>query len=138
MIGLKLLFERLSQIQLTTKWRRDGRRAARTPFNGGGETLYGVSARPLCSCCCNWFAIATIGRTDKYQDGLPRANATGLRPAFFEQLHIPLVGEKSGQGGMDDVPLPATPFDLDASLEPEAPLDPVAPTDLAQLMHSAI
>jgi hypothetical protein len=46
-------------------------------------------------------------------------------------LHIPLVGEKSGQGGMDDVPPPATPFDLDASLEPEAPLDPVAPTDLA-------
>jgi hypothetical protein len=46
---------------------------------------------------------------------------------LFEQLHIP-VGEKSGQGGMEDVPLPATPFDLDASLEPEAPLNPVAPT----------
>jgi hypothetical protein len=38
-------------------------------------------------------------------------------------LYIPLFGEKSGQGGMDDVPLPATPFDLDASLEPEAPLE---------------
>ena len=32
---------------------------------------------------------------------------------------------------MDDVPLPATPFDPNALLEPDAPLDPVAPTDLA-------
>jgi hypothetical protein len=72
------------------------------------------------------------------KDGFPRRNATGLRPVLFDQVHIPLVGEKSGQGGMDDVPLPATPFDLDASLEPDAPLDPVVPIDLAQLMQSAI
>jgi hypothetical protein len=39
---------------------------------------------------------------------------------------ISMVGEKSGQGGMDDVPLPATPCDPDALLEPDAPLDPVA------------
>ena len=61
----------------------------------GLGTAYGVSARPLCSCCCDWFAIATIGRTSKYQDGRSRSNAAGLRPALFLSVAIPLVGEKS-------------------------------------------
>jgi hypothetical protein len=46
-----------------------------------------------------------------------------------------LVSEESGQGGTDDVPLPATP---EAPLEPDAPPNPVTPIDLAQLMQSAI
>ena len=90
------------------------------------ELRWIASARPLCSCCCDWFAIALI-----WKGRLPRRNATRLRPAFFDQLPSSLVGEKSEQDGMDDVPLPATPFDPNALLEPDAPLDPVAPTDLA-------
>jgi hypothetical protein len=43
--------------------------------------------------------------------------------------------ERTNAGGMTNMPIrrtrAATPFDLNASLEPEAPLDPVAPTDLA-------
>ena len=85
----------------------------------GLGTAYGVSARPLCSCCCDWFAIATIGRTS----------------TFCLINCIPLVSEESGQGGTDDVPLPATP---EAPLEPDAPPNPVTPIDLAQLMQSAI
>jgi hypothetical protein len=51
---------------------------------------------------------------------------------LFDQLPSSLVGDKSEQDGMDDVPLPATPFDTDAQPEPDAPLDPIAPLDFAQ------
>jgi hypothetical protein len=40
--------------------------------------MWVTPTRPLCSRCCDWFAIAPIWKAGKNRDGLPRRNATRL------------------------------------------------------------
>jgi hypothetical protein len=67
-----------------------------------------VSARSLCLCCCDWFAIAPIGMGRQKSEGLPRSDATGL-VRLVDQLQSSLAGGNATQSGMDDG-LPPAPL----------------------------
>jgi hypothetical protein len=60
-----------------------------------------VSARPLCLCCCDWFAIAPIGK-GRQKSAESRAQQRHLLIRLVDQLQSSLAGANAAQSGMDD------------------------------------